>query len=306
MKKYLILLSCLLTAAAVASACDICGCGTGNNYIGILPEFHKHIVGLRYRYNALLTHVGVGGQPTYLTTRERYTTMEAWGGWNITPKLRLMVSVPYSFNEKEKMGSHHRKNGLGDVSLTGYYQVLNQRRSVGSNLLVQSLWIGGGVKLATGRYNPADKADVNNNANLFQLGTGSTDINLGLMYDVRLQDAGINLSSNYKINTANRYRYQYGNKLSFNSQAYYKFRVKKKLTVAPNLGVQYETSTNDRDGFFPVAASGGRLLLGTAGIETTFSRFAVGVNGQTPLSQSLAKGIVKANNRLMVHLAVTL
>ncbi len=307
MKKYVLILLLAIIAPALAKACDICGCGVGNSYIGILPDFHKHIFGLRYRYNSMLTHVGVGGSYTYLTSKETYNTVEAWGGWNITQKFRVMVSVPYSFNEKTNQGIISSKNGIGDITLSGYYQLLNNRHTVfESKLLVQSLWIGGGIKLATGKYNPSDKNSTNDNANLFQLGTGSNDFNLGLMYDIRLQDMGINLSSNYKITTANKYDYQYGNKFNVNTQAYYKFRIKNKITIAPNAGVQYETSANDFDKGFDVTVSGGKLLSGVAGIETAFGRMAIGANFQTPLSQDLANGIVKANNRMMFHVAIAL
>ncbi len=307
MKKYIIVFSLLVTIPVLTMACDICGCGIGNSYIGILPDFHKHIFGIRHRYNSMLTHVGVGGAATYLTTQERYNTIEAWSGWNIGKKFRLMLTVPYSFNEKINQGNTYNKNGIGDITFAAYYQLINNRHSVLKNqLLVQSLWIGGGVKLASGKYNPADKSVGSNDANLFQLGTGSNDFNISAMYDIRLQDAGINISSGYKITTANKYKYQYGNKFSTSAQAYYKFRVKNKFTIAPNAGVLYEKAKNDADNGFNVTVSGGNLLLGTMGVETTFGRFAIGANFQTPLSQNLANGIVKAQDRMMLHVAFAL
>ncbi|MFT3979307.1 MAG: transporter [Ferruginibacter sp.] len=301
MKKSALLLFILL-AAFSARACDICGCGAGNSYIGILPDFQKQIAGLRYRYNAIQTHVGVGGGSTYLTTSERYYIMEAWAGRNIGKNFRVMASLPYSFNEKTNQGNTGKKNGPSDASVAGFYKLLNSRKAVGDNkLLVQSLWIGAAVKFATGKYNPEDKSAGTNNANLFQLGTGSTDFNLSAMYDVRLQDAGINVNGSYKINTANKYEYRYGDKLSFSTQAYYKFNIKKICTLAPNAGLQYESSKNDLDNGFRVTASGGNLLLGTLGVEASFRKIIAGANFQTPLQQDLAKGIVKANNRMMLH-----
>lgn len=302
---FLFLLFCGLPF--LSFACDICGCGIGNNYIGILPDFQKHIIGIRYRHNSMLTHLGAGGNSTHLTTRELYHTTERWSGWNITRKIRIMASVPYSIISKSNQGQTAQKNGLGDISLTGLYELLNKRTTTRqSRLLVQSLWLGGGVKLATGSYNPADKSTGSQNLNLFQLGTGSYDFNITAMYDLRLQDAGINLNSNYKINTVNRHAYQYGNKLTLNSQVYYKFRTKHKIMIAPNAGAQFETAETDLDNHLPVFASGGNLLLGTLGMEIVFNRFSVGANYQQPLSQQLANHVAKARNRFMIHMAMTL
>lgn len=305
MKKIISVLIVLITPVMIF-ACDICGCGVGNNYIGILPEFQKHVFGIRYRTNSMLTHIGVGGATTYLTTQENYRITELWGGWNINEKFRVMASLPYSFNEKTNQGITETKNGIGDVSVFGFYQLLNKRSSHGNSLLVQSLWLGAGVKLATGKYNPADHLATNASLNLFQLGTGSYDFNIQTMYDIRLQDAGINVTGGYKMNTANKYDYQYGNRLNVNGQFYYKFRTRQQIMIAPNTGIQYEQSAVDRDGTVRVASSGGNLLLGTVGMETAFKRFSIGGNYQTPLSQHLAKGMAKAQDRWMIHVAVVL
>jgi hypothetical protein len=218
-----------------------------------------------------------------------------------------MASVPYSFNEKLNQGTTQTKNGISDINLSGLYQLVNTQKTVmNSKILVQTLWIGGGIKLPTGKYNPKDKSSTNDNANLFQLGTGSVDFSVNAMYDIRLQDAGLNVSGSYKMNTNNKYDYSYGNKLSANAQAYYKIRIKNVVTVAPNAGLQFENSKHDMDSYLSVDISGGRLLLGTFGMESSFKNISVGANWQAPVSQSLAKGIVKANNRLMVHVSFLL
>lgn len=290
-----------------ANACDICGCGVGSNYVGILPEFNKHIFGVRYRINSLKTHLGIGGTATYLTTSETYHTAELWGGWSIGKKFRAMVTIPYGFNEKSNQGISKTKNGVGDISVTGYYQLLNKKRTmVTQKLLVQTLWIGAGVKLPTGKYMAADKQNNAQNINLFQLGTASVDFTLNAMYDLRIQDAGLNIAAGYKINTANKYQYNYGNKFNSTAQVYYKFRIKNKFTIAPNAGIMYEKSKKDIESKIEVNASGGNLLLGTTGIEATFKKIAVGANWQTPISQNLANGFVKANNRAMLHISFLL
>jgi hypothetical protein len=294
----------LLAACTTTYACDICGCGAGSYYLGILPDFGKHAAGLRYRHNQLTTHLGAGGITTYLTTKEVYQTTELWGGWNLSKRFRLMAIVPMAFNQRTNQGITQHKNGLGDVLLNGYYNLLNIKKKLGNKLLVQSLWAGVGVKLPTGKYNAADKS-TSNNTNLFQLGTGSWDVLLNAMYDLRLQDAGINASVSYKMNTANRYDYNYGNRLTATTQLYHKFRLWQKLVLAPNTGITYEYGNKDMDVRYKVDMSGGRALLYTAGMEIAYKKLVMGGNWQTPLSQNMANGFVKAGNRYMLHAGIS-
>jgi len=67
----------------------------------------------------------------------------------------------------------------------------------------------------------------------------------------------------------------------------------------------YEHAAKDIDRKFNVDISGGRILCGSLGLETGFRKIAIGANWQTPLSQNLANGFVKAGNRVMLHMAVS-
>jgi hypothetical protein len=283
------------------NACDICGCGVGSYYIGILPEFSKKIIGLRFRYNTLRTHIGAGGTSSYLTTDETYRTAEVWGGWTIGKKFRMMGYIPVSSNEKFNQGEKLSRTGVGDIGIQGFYQAFNRQKIVGQKLLVHSLWFGAGIKAPFGKYDGSEKQNSEETANIFQLGTGSTDFTFNAMYDLRIMDAGINTTTSYKLNTGNKGRYRYGNKMNINSQVYYKFRVKKRLTLVPNTGILYEKANRDKDKGYEVDVSGGNILLSTVGMELTFKKIALGANWQVPLHQNLAEGFVKAGNRGMVH-----
>lgn len=300
----MILLICLLTGLYEAHACDICGCGVGSYYIGILPDFKKRFLGLRYQYKTLRSHLGPTGTTSYLTTDETYQTSELWGGWNIGKHFRVLGFVPVNFNSRENQGVTMSKSGIGDIAIIGYYQLLDKQQTIlNSKLLVQSLWIGGGIKVPTGKYEPTERQENEDTPNNFQLGTASTDFTLNVMYDVRLMDFGVNTNMSYKINTANKYDYRYGNKFSANILAYYKFRVAEKMTVAPNAGMLYETAAKDKeDKKYAVDISGGHSLMATTGIEATFGPISLGGNFQPVISQQLADKRIKAGNRGMVHL----
>lgn len=306
MKKIILFLLIILTAAE-GNACDICGCGTGSGYIGILPDFNKRIFGLRFRMNTLRTHIGVGGSTTHLTTTERYQIAEFWGAFNITPKTRILFSLPYNFNEKHQQSGKSTKNGLGDISVYGSYNILSSRKPAFKNkLLAQSLWIGGGIKLPAGKYQQADRETTAGSANIFQLGTGSTDFMLTAMYDIRLQDMGLNINSSYKMNTANKHDYRYGNKLNIHTQLYHKFRLNKRSSISPSAGMLFENSKRDREDKYPMDISGGQIWMGTIGSEFSYKKIMAGFNWQTALQQELASGMVKSGDKWMLHVAIAL
>jgi len=307
MRKGFLIVICFMGFSQLAAACDICGCGVGSYYIGILPEFQKRFIGMRYQQKGLLTHLRPDGEWSYLTTDETYKTMELWGAWNVGNRFRVVGFVPYNFIERKNQGVRYSKQGLGDVAVVGYYNVLKSEYTTDSTFkrVIHTLWIGGGAKLPTGSYDPAGQRAGVGEQNTFQLGTKSFDFTLNAMYDLRIQDVGLNTNVSYKINTVNDYQYQYGNKLTANVLGYYKFRVAKQTTLAPNTGVLYETAATDRrEHSRVVEESGGHTLMGIAGTEVSLKRIAFGVNYQVPLSQDLARGQVRANNRLMVHMSL--
>lgn len=303
MKKILILLICLIAGIREAHACDICGCGVGSYYIGLLPDFKKKFIGMRYQYKTLRSHLGPRGTTSYLTTSETYQTVELWGGWNIGKRFRVLGFIPVNFNSRGNQGITMSRSGIGDIAVVGYYQLMDQQHTTGhGKLLVQSLWIGGGVKAPTGKYEPAEHKENEDAPNNFQLGTASTDFTLNAMYDVRLMDFGVNTNVSYKINTSNKYDYRYGNKFTANLLAYYKIRVAEKITLAPNAGILYETAEKDTEAKrYRVDVSGGYSLLATLGMEATMGAVSVGGNFQPAISQQLADNRIKAGNRAMVH-----
>lgn len=294
MKKMILLLFIIISLPGYA--CDICGCGVGSYYIGLLPDFKQRFAGLRYQYKTMRSHLGPNGSTSYLTTDETYQTSELWGGWNIGKKFRVLGFVPLNFSERNNQGVSKSKTGLGDIAVTGYYQVFSKM-----NAVAHSLWIGAGVKLPTGKYEPAERKENEDSPNNFQLGTASVDFTLNAMYDIRLMDVGLNTNISYKLNTRNKYDYQYGNKFTANLLAYYKLRPLKDLSISPNAGILYETADKDTEQI-RVDISGGYTLMGTAGVELSFKQYAIGGNFQPVLSQELAGMKVKAGNRAMVHL----
>jgi hypothetical protein len=96
------------------------------------------------------------------------------------------------------------------------------------------LWIGGGLKLPTGKFEiEKDDPDVASMANM-QLGSGSTDFLLSATYNVQVNKLGVNTAATYKISTANNDEYRFGDKFSASSFVYYPIAVSKAI-ISPIL-----------------------------------------------------------------------
>ncbi|MCG2617008.1 transporter [Terrimonas sp. NA20] len=301
MKKICSLL--ILLYALPSFACDICGAGSGGSYLGIMPSFRKKFIGVRYQYNSLRHHLGPGGSINYLTTTEAYNTVEVWGAVNLGSKFRVTAFVPYNFIKRTNQQENIKDQGIGDITVIGYYQLLN--RTNDADVLRHSLWIGAGAKLPSGKYDPEDKNIQQASQNTFQLGTGSVDLSVHAMYDLSYRQTGLNLNIGYKMNTSNKYEYRYGNKFTSNALFYHRLNIAGKVSVAPNAGVMFESAGKDhktRD--IQSWETGGFALLGTAGLETSIGRINVGANFQTPLSQELGEGKLKGRDRVMMHVGL--
>jgi len=308
--RELLLICIMVLCYASAKACDICGCGVGSYYLGILPDFNKRFIGLRYQYNTMQTHLGPEGRHTPLTADETYQIVELWGAYNFGDRVRVMAFLPFNFNQRRvnAMEESGEKSGLGDIAAMAYYRIFEGGNTTTKfKLFNHSLWAGAGVKVPSGEYDNSERASVSaDSPNNFQLGTGSTDFTFNVTYDARLMDMGFNLNLLYKFNTENQYEYRYGNKFTGNALFYYKILIDQKLRIAPNIGIRYEKAEQDVSyRRFYINQSGGNLTSAIAGLELNIGRYALGVNYQLPVDQHLADKRVHAGNRLMTHLSVS-
>lgn len=283
-----------------ARACPICGCGGGNLYVGLLPDFKYQFIGLRF--HASQYHSQLVTDPSQFSTNY-YSTIELWGGLRLGKKFQLLAFIPYYRNRQVDDDGTTNTSGLGDITVMGQYQVFKSSgHSSSPNRFNQQLWIGGGIKLPTGPFNAnmldsnTTVADIN-----AQIGTGSTDFLINGMYGLTIRNFGLNLSASYKINTVNDQNYKYGNKFQSNLIASY--RLGKKLTTTiPNIGLGYENVAINKLGTKSVQFTGSQILTVIAGVEIDFGRVGVGINGQLPLAQDFAEGQTKMRYNGMMHL----
>ena len=132
--------------------------------------------------------------------------------------------------------------------------------------------------------------------------SGTTDLLLNGMYNVSINKFGINAVVNYKINSANKEEYRFGNKLTAGSFVYYVFPLKN-VIISPNLGLLFEHGEASQLQNSKVNLTAGKILQGSIGGEISFNRLAVGLSAQLPLAQNFAANQTKAKVKGMMHVS---
>ena len=303
MKKVFLSIIFLFVIFSSTSACDICGCGLGNYYIGMLPQFSRSFFGLRYQYRKF--HTQLASDPSQFSN-DIFQSLELWGGVNLGKKWQMLAFMPYNINRQHSDDGITNTHGPGDMAVLMNYKIFD-RPSINkhNSSILQQLWVGAGIKIPTGKVDvdPADP-EIVAVANS-QMGTGSTDVMLNGMYTIRIRKIGINTTTNYKMNTKNKFDYRFGNKFTANSFAYYSIE-SKKINLAPNIGLMYENSANNKLKGAVIDQTGGYVALAAAGIEMNLNKISIGVNTQIPFSQDFAKGQTQTRSRVMCHVTFSL
>ena len=314
MKKCFIAATLLMVVSS-SYACSICGCGAGNLYMGLFPNFKSKFFGIRHNYSEYNTFLL--NNPAQFS-HNFYNSVEVWTGFNIGKRWQVLAFLPYHYNiQNDDDLGRTSKSGLGDITLLANYKLFSTPFSShvpGS--LSHQLFIGGGLKLPTGAFqvNVNDStttlADINS-----QIGTGSLDLFLNARHTMEFNNFGINSSINYKIALANNQGYKYGNKVTLNSIAYYKIN-SNSITMMPNAGFTYEnTAGNSLHGNKIILSDGlnsgsyhtGGYLVGfIAGLECNINKISIGGNIQSPLSQEFAKGQTNMKIKGMLHITLAL
>ncbi len=297
MKKITAALLLLLTIHS-SFACDLCGCNSGNYFIGPLPQFNTHFVSLRYsfqRYNTTLT----GDNSQF--SNDLYQTAELLLGTRIKNKWQLLAFIPYNQSKLESDDGVKESKGLGDITLNGNYNIMNKiALNKDTNTVDQQLWIGAGVKFPTGKFN-LDEEEIVSSTNS-QPGSGSFDFLLNALYVLQLNSWGLNVNVNYKINqSANHFKF--GNVFSPTAFLYRSFTIGT-FSINPNIGLLYETISSNKFNNEEVADTGGHSTFSSAGLELKLGKIALGGNILFPMSSNLSNGQTHPKSRGICHISL--
>lgn len=287
---------CFIFLESTSRACDICGCSSGNYFIGPTPQFSRLFVGQRYSFRTFNT---VLKENKDQFSKDFYQTFDLWLGYTINKKLQLLAFIPYNLNFSLTDDGDRRNYGLGDATFIGNYNIFESKYATKKYKSVSHLlWIGCGIKLPTGRYQ-LDTTEMVSSANI-QSGTGSLDFLFNTNYSFVYEILGISANANYKINQSSE-GFRYGNRFTSSTFLFYSFDLSS-VKVRPNLGILYENFGSNFINNERILQTGGESLLTSGGLEIQKNKISTGFNFQLPTYQNISSGQTKIVLRGMFHL----
>lgn len=293
MKKILLLFP-LIILILDGYACDICGCANGNSFFGVLPQAHRQFAGIRYRQISFDSHIN----STLLQTSESFKTTELWARLYPLPKVQMLLFLPYHQNTQIRKSDNFQANrrGIGDIRVMLQYNFLNTFFDTSGTVAKNNhqLLAGIGLKAPTGeyRYNENDLSQVNN-AN-FQLGTGSWDFPLSVIYTYSGEFMGMNINLIHGLNTSNSNGYRFANQNLLSVLAFKSFFIKN-TNFLFSLGSNSEYRNKDVFNGTRNSFTGGWYVNASAGLDIYLHSFSIGFNGNLPIVQKLSNGELVLN-----------
>ncbi|WMX14250.1 hypothetical protein [Aureispira sp. CCB-E] len=301
MKNILILFSLWMGLSVSVLACDICGCGVGGYYSGMLPQYHKNFIGLRWRLSSFSSDLGHEGEGINAFSREHFHSLELMGRFYPHRRVQILAFVPLSYNVRIAPEEANHLIGLGDISVIALYNIYNTS-FVAEKDLKHNLLVGGGVKVPTGSFQRTDMQGELLTPSL-QLGTGSVDFLTMAVYTMRYKRWGVNVNATYKINLPNAHTYKFGNQLMTAATAFFLHKVKNtEWGIMPQLGLAFEHANYNLKNGYKRINTGGNQLIATVGIEVYYKKIQVGINYQQPTWQNLSDGLVQAKPRFSANI----
>lgn len=288
--SYRILWLIIFFSFQTAHACDICGSNPNSMYVGLLPNYTNHFVGLKHRFVKFETEHN--DKQEYGQDVLHETTL--WGRYNLNKKIQIYASIPYLINDRIDNHTSYVIHGLGDVSILANYTLIDNSDSLNGKLY-HFLQTGAGIKL------PSGQSDLIANGNtvipMLQLGTGSTDFLANVFYMMRIKKLGWSFDGNYKWNTTGANDYRMGNSLNANLRCFYWYQRPKHAWV-PSVGLGWEHMEANIDRGIERELTGGNALLSSIGVTLFKNNFSIGSQLQLPIYQSINSGYTQGSFRI--------
>lgn len=246
-------------------SCDVCGCAGSSSFFGIIPQFQKNLIGVRYQFQQFShpnTALNMNGESRVLN--DRFQSTEVWGRFYLGKRWQMLVFVPYRFNTREETEQISTINGMGDVSTHFNYKLIDQSDSIGKKRK-HLLLAGAGIKWPTGPYQQRNP-QLTQWPLPFQTGNGAYAFNLHTFYVFRFNKWAFNNQLIATQTSSNELSYRMGNSLTYLATLSY-WKDVKQSRFLPQLGLFAEWSDQDYSYRKPVDHTGAKAVSLHAGFE---------------------------------------
>jgi hypothetical protein len=295
-KKCIIVIVLLASLHPTLFACEVCGTSAGNMGIGLLSDYRSNFVRLTY-FHSRFESVTEKGFP--ISDRFNQYDLSLRYSLGKQKRLRLMASLPFAVNYREKETQTIRTRGLSDGRLTANYVLLNNI-ALGKKTSCY-LEAGGGLLLPVGQFNE----DIHDEdlplhfnpgrdalAFVWQMNTVFTRGKSGLVF-----------SQYYQWNQDSKSGYHFGNQFNTQGTAFREINVKK-LKLIPNAGLGFErTSTDSYANKKEVVETGGTATFFYSGLQIKTEKWLAGFSYHKPLSEKYAAEDVTSKGRISCQLS---
>jgi len=105
--------------------CDACGCSANGGSMGFSSMLNNNFVGIRYIHQSYKSRDGVFNNSPWID--ENFNTAQIWTRIPLGKRIEVMGLVPYHFNNREKTTGKEGIDGLGDITVMGFYTLFGTK-----------------------------------------------------------------------------------------------------------------------------------------------------------------------------------
>jgi hypothetical protein len=279
-RTFCLILAFFLAFAETSQACNG-GCPAGGGYMGIVPQFSKNLIGLRYRYRSF-DMLGLEKGASTVPAQHVFQTTELWGRFYPHKRWQVFGFLPFQMNLEKQGQTVSYLQGVGDLSFIVNYNLVNTGDSL-DRTFKHNLLLGVGAKLPTGKYQQRD-AGKQMYPTTLQTGTGAYSAIFNAIYTVRHSKLGLNLDFQYRYNFSNELDYSFGDMAMGSGSLFYWLEIGS-ISVLPNLGTYFENAQRDIEYGYYLDNTGGTLGYAHLGVDVYAKQLILGVNAQVPYLQ---------------------
>lgn len=178
------------------------------------------------------------------SSAETFSTTHIEARYYINRRSFLMVNLPFAFNERITSDTLNMNEiGLGDLILSGGYQLYNSKLFKPDAKLKHIVILQGGVRVPTGvsdRFNEINEAEPHSLP-----GYGSIGFLFSGLYWLEVEGFQLGLSGYYTLNRENKYTYRFGNLIQSNLQVRYHLPFVSVFDAIPQTGLIWLSQNQD-------------------------------------------------------------